>query len=261
MSKLSLILSLLLLSTGFQKNQADFKPIKEDVFSAFGQNWEVKRKSKHYGPGPNLFGQSDANVMFDDKGDVLLQIEKNEENQWSCAEIISENEVGYGDYWLHVEADVAKLNRQVVFGFFTYDHNNPPTHSEIDVEISRWGKSKNENAQFAFYVDLDKPVLHRFKVDETQNTHVFLMKRRPSYTQYFYFGGKNTQFNPNKAGDHYFKYEHTKGHYAPTREKLHLNLWLFRGKSPRFSFFARDRKVLVKNIQYIPYSKKSNSIQ
>ncbi len=250
--KIGYLLALLLCAFGEQENPKEFSPITGNSFEAFEMQWQVKRKSERHGPGPNLFGQRADNLMIDPKDGLLFQIKKARKG-WSCAEIISENTVGYGDYWVEIEADISKLNKQVVFGFFTYDHQNPPTHSEVDVEVSRWGKSKADPAQFAFYVALDSPVVKRFATASGSKNHVFVIKRRADYTEYYYYEGTMSDYNPSSEAQQYFKYSYPMDSYKPTQEKLHLNLWLFQGKWPAFSFLARDRKILVKNVKYTPF--------
>ena len=56
--------------------------------------------------------------------------------------------LGYGTYAFTVR-DISKLEPAAVFTMFTWDYAKPDqNYSEMDIEISRWGTSNNENGQY-----------------------------------------------------------------------------------------------------------------
>jgi hypothetical protein len=75
-----------------------------------------------------------------------------------CAEVVSADSFGPGDFRWNVGSDVARLDSNLVFGLFTWSddggdpelarQNGAVYHREIDIELSRWGQPGNDNAQF-----------------------------------------------------------------------------------------------------------------
>lgn len=108
-----------------------------------GYNWNVKN-SALTGPGPNIW--SSHNVYVDQQQQLHLQIRKRATG-WTCAQIWSQNNFGYGTYEWVVEGPIDKLDSNVVLGLFVYPPYNTlgDGTNEIDIEFSQWGKARNPN--------------------------------------------------------------------------------------------------------------------
>jgi hypothetical protein len=141
-------LALVLLSC--KQSNPPLKPIIEDttydstIFFS-GIKWYIKSGlNNKLGPGPNYFSNSSKNVFLDNSGNLHLKI-TNENGKWNCAEVISKDFFGYGTYVFKLISNVADIEKNVVYGFFTWDNNSflEQANSEVDIEFSKWGKSSD----------------------------------------------------------------------------------------------------------------------
>ncbi|GAA5785553.1 carbohydrate-binding protein [Chitiniphilus shinanonensis] len=113
-------------------------PVAGKTISWSGHQWEVR--SGGGGPGPNNW--DDRNAWVDEQGYLHLKI-ANRDGVWSSAEIQLANleRLGFGTYQFKMLGRPDLLDKNAVFGFYTY----PPADvggdstNEIDIEFSRWG--------------------------------------------------------------------------------------------------------------------------
>ncbi len=91
-------------------------------------------------PGPNYFSSGTDNVFIDSSGDLHLKITKRS-GKFYCAELFTSEAVGYGSYMFKLSSRVDNLDKNVVFGMFTWNDLNCVTNanSELDIEFARWG--------------------------------------------------------------------------------------------------------------------------
>lgn len=88
------------------------------------------------GPGPNNWNPD--NVWVDEDGKLHLKISFNAETQkWECAEVWTEEKLGFGTYEWIVEGAIDALPETVVLGLFNYMEPDGKG-SEIDIEYSKW---------------------------------------------------------------------------------------------------------------------------
>ncbi len=111
-----------------------------------GDTWLVKSSDVPVGPGGNYFSGSADSVFVDAQGRLHLKIVYRN-GRWQCAEVIGKRQVGHGTYSFTLDSS-ARLDRNAVFGAFTWldaERNS----SEIDMlEIARWGRADDPtNAQ------------------------------------------------------------------------------------------------------------------
>jgi len=112
-------------------------------FSGF--QWRVRKVPSDRGGAVNPYDP--GNVYVDKAGALHLQI-VNRNNQWTCSEVNLTRSLGYGTYSFTVE-DTSGLEPAVMFGMFTWDFStDQENHREFDINISRWGDSANQNAEF-----------------------------------------------------------------------------------------------------------------
>lgn len=111
-----------------------------------GYTWNVRNSTG--GPGPNTF--SGSNAWVDGNGWLHLKIAKNTSTgKWSCAEIYSAQNFGYGSYQWQVEGAIGSLDKNIVLGLFNYSGND--TYDEMDIEFARWGNSAWPNLNYTVY--------------------------------------------------------------------------------------------------------------
>ena len=122
-------------------------PVCGRTLSFSGATWTVKTSTRKAGPGPNYFSDSDRNVSVDGQGRLHLWITHNKD-RWDCAEVIHTASLGYGTYRFYLDSPVDKLDPNVVLGLFTWNDEPAYAHREIDIELSRWSKLDNLNAQY-----------------------------------------------------------------------------------------------------------------
>lgn len=146
--------------------------------------------SKRWGPNNNLWDRS--NIQIDSEGNLHLQINKNKNGEWTCAEISSVMPLGYGKY--HVVIDntndtILKLDKNVVFGVFTWDNKSEDKgntfHREIDfVEFARWGQEKVPfgNAETTVQHG-DNDENEQFSIQPGQKELAFTMEWREGYVR------------------------------------------------------------------------------
>ena len=106
-----------------------------------GFDWRVvSSNDTKCNPGPNYFSSSNDNVYIDSTGDLHIRITKRN-NKFYCAELFTNEAVGYGNYTFLLSSRVDNLDKNVVFGIFTWNDINCETNanSELDIEFTRWG--------------------------------------------------------------------------------------------------------------------------
>ncbi|MCU0856834.1 MAG: glycoside hydrolase family 16 protein [Pontiellaceae bacterium] len=141
-----------------------------------GYEWSVKdSRNQRTGPGDNYFSDSISNVWVDAQGLLHLKICKRS-GLWSCAELVSLRNFGYGTYRIFLESPANALDTNAVLGLFTWNDDAPYAHREIDVEVSRWGNASDSNtAQFVVQPWNESGHLTRYRVPATfsNSTHSF----------------------------------------------------------------------------------------
>jgi hypothetical protein len=208
-----------------------------------GATWTVKASTRKAGPGPNYFSDSDRNVSVDAQGRLHLRITHNKD-RWECAEVIHTASLGYGSYRFYLDSLVDKLDPNVVLGLFTWNDDPAYAHREIDIELSRWSKPDNRNAQYV--VQPFNSAEHRMRFGQPpgldQTTHQF----RWQADSVFFQSLKTTPFDPKKAIQ---EWKATQGIPVAGGENARINLWLFRGRGPTDD---REVEVIVKRFGFVP---------
>ena len=71
------------------------------------------------------------------------------EGKWYCAEVFSNDKLGFGRYEWYVIGRVDKLDKNVVLGLFPY--LGPAGRNEIDIEMAARGKANNDRGNFTVW--------------------------------------------------------------------------------------------------------------
>ncbi|NCC52855.1 MAG: hypothetical protein EOM20_16795 [Spartobacteria bacterium] len=204
-----------------------FPPVRAHarIIEWAGQNWVVKH-GEGLGPGPNDWSDSTNNVWIDENGFLHLKI-TGEGSDWQCAEIISEQSFSYGEYRFYVATAYDLLDTNVVGGLFTYyDDNN-----EIDIEFVRAWTGTN-NANFVTQPARTGNFFNYYSAftEGTYSTHRFQWETNFIAFE-SYFGHAEPPPNSNLVSAAWLY----TGENIPLdqNEKVHINMWLFQGRSPQ----------------------------
>ena len=123
-----------------------------DELSFSGRTWEIEKSSEITQPGDNYFYYNASSDYVDANGYLHMSL-LNVNGSRYASEVDLEESLGYGTYTFVVQGDLRNLDRNAVFGLFTWDNSGNDTpgnqyNREIDMEISRWGNASDVyNAQ------------------------------------------------------------------------------------------------------------------
>jgi hypothetical protein len=195
-----------------------------------GYTWDVKT-SRRTGPGPNRFAAS--NVSVEVKG-LHLRITKGD-FQWTCAEVILRQPLGYGRYGFVVE-DVGHLDPNMVLGLFTWDPSGRnESYREIDIELGRWGNENNKNGQF---------VLQPWQRDG--NRIRFEVSPGPAEYSFDWTPGRVACRTVQRSWTIH-SHEFTSGVPSPGDAQTRINFWLVQSKPPKY-----EAEVIVSDFSFRP---------
>ena len=226
----------------------------ERVVNFSGYEWTVRNSLNLQGPGPNYFSGSDDSVWVDDAGRLHMKI-RNVDGKWYGSEIRNKQALGYGDYRFYMSSRVDTLDKNVVLGLFTYDHNSEDAEAneyrEIDIEFSKWGEDEGENSQYSLQSTYQRP--DRYKSfysnleDGDYNTQSFNWEPNSIYFESLYGHYKVPPAD-------YFRYNSMTytgdGIPNPGLATPHINLWLLNGVAPSDS---KEVEVIIKRFEFTPY--------
>ncbi len=189
-----------------------------------GYEWHVKTSEEPFGPGPNMWSDAGDSVWVDGQDRLHLKI-RNINGQWHCAEVMSTKSLGHGQYIFYLDSRVDNLNANIAAGLFVHSDDQ----NEIDIEFSKWGQERRyTHHQFVLQPRIDDTNLHRsdWRVKSPRSTHGFIWSndevRFRSFTDHV-IKGKRAIKRWNYAGPN---------NPVPNNEKVHINLWLYKGAPP-----------------------------
>ena len=187
-----------------------------------GYEWRIRSSQGPLGPGPNVFHADNVNV--DAAGRLHLRIAYRN-GRWTCAEVGLERPLGYGTYRFDVET-THDLDPRAVLGLFTWDSSAPDHHyREIDVEISRWGRANNANAQFVVQPFARPGRIHRFELPRGRARHEFAWSAGAVSFETRLIDGPSVPVVVSR-------YTVDEGVPRAGRESPRINLWLVDGQPP-----------------------------
>jgi hypothetical protein len=194
-----------------------------------GFTWLVKSGGP-MGPGSNQWDP--ANVWVDSKGFLHLKIAKRN-GQWTCAEIWTNQNLGFGTYQCQVEGPIGKLDPNIVFSMFSYA--GPDGVNEIDIEYAKWGNAIEKNAWWTVYPN---------DAQGAKDSLGFELGLKGAYStsryswskigvHYWMLGGRQPLSSSKNLLKEWNYAPQDAGHHIPQSPMpLHFNLWLFEGKPP-----------------------------
>lgn len=218
----------------------DIIPEGARIIRFSGYDWIVTTTGdRQGGPGPNYFSDSDENVWVDDDGKLHLRITFRD-GRWNCARVEMTRSYGYNRYVFYVSSRPDSLDKQVVWGLYTYRTDQ----EEIDIEFSRWGIDNNQEAQYV--IQPPKPgnrARFRMDLEGDYTTHIIdWNKKRIDFMSYH-----GHRLNPAKETEIIARWRYTGDDIPPdSNEKLKINLWLFRGVPPSD---GRETEVVIDRVE------------
>ncbi len=205
-----------------------------------GYPWTIKASARPSAPGPNLWSRSPANVWVDSPGLHLRITLQN--GRGICSEVILDRSLGYGEYTFQIASRVDDLDGSTVAAPFLYESNS----REIDIEFA--GDAMIEggvNAQYVVQPYTRSGNVKRFTMPPAaQSTH--RIDWRPDRVEFSSWEG----FGPPPAADSGFieRWIYAGPDNPPAgNERLHINIWLFRGATP-----ARADELVIRCFTFAP---------
>ena len=215
------------------------EPQPEKIIHFSGYDWVV-RNSGSYRAGSYIRFLAE-NAWTDDKGALHLRMNRGK-SEWGCAEVKLTRSLGYGTYRFTVR-DISRLEPSGVLTLFTWDGvGTEDSRHELDIELSHWGFTDNDNAQFVvqpYYIPLN---IVRFKAPAgvlTQSIH-WEPGQATFTTATAGANGKQRMIN-----EHTF----TAGVPAAGGDSLRINLYAFlKGQTP----LRNDSEIIIDKFEYLP---------
>jgi len=162
MKKICFVLLAAVMVTGCKKESATVKTtttaevattserskILASTLSFSGYTWVVSAPSGKVSPGPNYWSAS--NAWVDASGFLHLKAVYNASTgHWECAEVYTQQSLGYGTYQWQVEGTLGSFDKNIVLGMYNYSGNDG--HDEMDIEIARWGNAAWDNLNYTIW--------------------------------------------------------------------------------------------------------------
>lgn len=195
-----------------------------------GYEWWVKSSTEPVGPGPNIFSDDTENVWVDEDGRLHLRI-THENGIYRCAEIVSRDSFGLGQYTFVLDSRVDGIDENVILGLFTWSDDPAHHYREMDIEFSRWGDLFAENAQYVVQPWDTPGNRQRFRIrpGDVPSAHGFNWQS-DNVTFSSAYGREAFPQDPNLL-IHRWSYSGT-DIPASGDENVRMNLWLMWGYAP-----------------------------
>lgn len=212
-------------------------PLKTIQFS--GYEWTAHSSATFRGGSANSFDP--ANAWVDNNGALHLRIAK-KEGKWTSAEVSLTRSLGYGTYAFTVR-DVSHLEPSAVLTLFTWDDSGTEQkRNELDIEISRWGYRRNDNAQYVvqpYYVPTN---VFPFVVPSGEVTYSY--RWSPGEATF------SSSLGTSSTGAHVVStHAFTSGVPSPGGDSVHMNLYVFgTGEIP----LTKETEVVIEKFVYLP---------
>lgn len=215
------------------------KPVVRRLLQFSGYEWLARSAPSDRG-GSNDYDP--ANAWTDDKGAMHLRI-AGEAPNWTCAEVVLTQRLGYGLYGFVVR-DSASLDPAAVLGLFTWDGPAADeNHREMDIELSRWGSPADHNARYVVQPYYVLPNTVRFEAPSGVLTH--WLRWEPGRASFRTVRGAGADPRAPAVAEHVF----TSGVPSPGNEQVRMSLYAFRrGERP----LERASEVVIDRFEYSP---------
>jgi hypothetical protein len=205
-----------------------------------GHEWFVKSSTRPVGPGPNWFSGETEDVWVDARDRLHMRI-RNRDGHWWSTEVGTKANLGHGEYRFHLDSNIDALDPNIVLGLFTWDNDPAEAHREIDIEISRWSREKDDNIQF---------VLQPYKVPGNR-LRFMLPPGIERSIHSFTWRQDRISFSIVAVGSEtpIRQFSVTENIPKAGRENARINFWLNRGTAPAN---GKDAEVVFSKFEFVP---------
>lgn len=205
--------------------------------------WAVRSSAGPTAPGGNTFSEDEEHVWLDDAGRLHMTL-----GTWAT-EVRGRRPLGYGVYEARFLGRFDMLDKNAVFGFFTFELPSSHAHNrEIDVEFSRWGNAAMTNAQFSVQPSADAENRHRFELAQTGDATTHRFEWRPGNVTFLSWHGHDAY--PPPESQVVARFEVT-GEVVPEPERARpfFNFWRYQGK-PLTD--GTEHEVIITDFRFTP---------
>jgi hypothetical protein len=204
-----------------------------------GYDWKVISSVENR--AGELCDYEPANAWVDEHGYLHLLMGQGS-GQWHCAGISLTRSLGYGTYRF-VVPDTAHLPPSAAFTMYTRaDRQDPEDRTDLDFELSRWGKPQNHNGHYVlqpYYVPGNS-----FHFDVPAGPATYVLRWEPGRAAFRAVAGVSAT-SRNNVTEHVF----TAGIPVPATETVHLDLYDFHHVQ---SGVQHPVEVMVQKFEYLP---------
>jgi hypothetical protein len=212
-------------------------PVKTLHFS--GYDWTARSAGSFRGGSHNSFDP--ANAWTDENGALHLRITR-QGPDWICSEVKLTRSLGYGTYRFTVR-DTSLMEPSAVLTLLTWDGvGAEENRRELDIEISRWGFAKNDNAHYVvqpYYIPVN---IVRFAAPAGILTHsIHWEPGRATFSTV----AQSRDAAPRIVNEHVF----TSGVPSVGGDLVRMNLYVFgTGRIP----LKNGAEVVIDKFEYLP---------
>ncbi|MDR2991549.1 MAG: glycoside hydrolase family 16 protein [Burkholderiaceae bacterium] len=217
-----------------------------------GYTWEV-RPSGAGKPGPNNWDPN--NIWVDKKGWLHLTLTQRN-GKWYSAEIYTRRSFGLGRYQFWVSGSLDKLDKNVVFGLFSYpvvpDMGPDGTH-EIDIEFAQWGNRADPIGGYTVWPTT--PSVERatkgFSITPSgngDNAYTYRFTRRPASTFFQSLHGYCDN-DSNQFASWLYQPQNPAAHISQEPMPAYISLWSYKGLPPSN---GQQVEMIVRAFKFTP---------
>jgi hypothetical protein len=118
--------------------------VVDQKLSFSGYEWSIRHIASDRNGAVSYYDPANASV--DAGGNLHLRISRQTDHS-VCSQVALTSHLGYGTYLFTVK-DTSQLEPAATLTMMTYDDLAVEHHREMDIEVSRWGDSKNKNGDY-----------------------------------------------------------------------------------------------------------------
>lgn len=215
-------------------------PVAQKILHFSGYDWLVRSAGSDRGGSPSDFDPE--NAWVDKNGSLHLRM-ADHSGKWSCAEVSLTRSLGYGTYRFVVQ-DTSHLIPSAVVSLFTWDDiRSADFRNELDIELSRWGDPKSQNAQYVvqpFYIPEN---IARFTVPSGVVTYSF--RWEPGKVSFESVQGVGLVAREKRISERAF----SSGIPTPANETVHMDIYDFHHSNHRIE---QPSEVVIEKFDYLP---------
>jgi hypothetical protein len=204
-----------------------------------GYDWKIRSFPDDL--GGDICNYEPSNVWTDDRGYLHLLMGQGD-GQWQCAAVSLTRSLGYGTYRFLI-SDSSHLPPSAVFAMFTSaDNENPEDKTNMNIDLSQWGKADHANVDFVvqpYYIPENT-----VNFDAPAGPMTYLLRWEPGSATFRAFARASASPSSYVA-EHVFK----SGIPEPSTETIHFNLYDFEHSQ---SELQHPVEIVVQKFEYLP---------